>query len=284
MRKLVIPNISPKEVYATTKEKSGTNFKKQRLEALENYVLERYEDYDEKCNELERISDSNISDTGDKEALLSCYTRNKQGYLEGEVVTKIISSQSIQHRHNCPYCGMDTPRTIDHYLPKADFPEFSIYPPNLIPCCGYCNQKKSKVWRQNGKRTFINLYFDEIPEREQYLFLNIEYKNNEKAPYIIFEIHNRDNIESDLFELIKGHYTTLNLLNEFAGKINNLLSDIVDRIVHNPTVPKEEHQDNFKKLYESYTRNYGLNHWETILYQNLQTNNDFIVESIKRAS
>ncbi|WP_338517461.1 HNH endonuclease [Alteromonas gracilis] len=41
---------------------------------------------------------------------------------------------------HCPFCGgIGRPRNLDHYLPKALFPQFSVSPENLIPACRDCN-------------------------------------------------------------------------------------------------------------------------------------------------
>jgi hypothetical protein len=40
----------------------------------------------------------------------------------------------------CPYCGgIGVPRNLDHYLPVAHFPQFSVLPTNLVPACRDCN-------------------------------------------------------------------------------------------------------------------------------------------------
>lgn len=284
MRNLIIPEIEPKEIYNNTKQKARSPEKKQILENLETYIFDRYKEYEMYSSELEKISESSIKGKNEKDALLSCYNRNKDGYLEGEVVTNIIQSQSKQHRNNCPYCGLDKPRTIDHYLPKGEFPEFSFYPLNLIPCCNYCNQKKSSRWKEDGKRTFINLYFDEVPEKEQFLFLDLKYIGSENAPYISFEIKNPDQIDSDLYELIKGHYESLELLKEFSEKIEEEISNINDLIRSYRDIPIQVHQQTIKQKFCIYKKNYGLNHWKTVLYQNLSSNNEFFIESLRSSS
>lgn len=39
----------------------------------------------------------------------------------------------------CPYCGHPLPpRTLDHFLPKDDWPEFAIFSNNLVPQCVDC--------------------------------------------------------------------------------------------------------------------------------------------------
>jgi hypothetical protein len=39
----------------------------------------------------------------------------------------------------CPYCGHPlAPRTLDHFLPKEDWPEYAIFSNNLVPQCSDC--------------------------------------------------------------------------------------------------------------------------------------------------
>ncbi|HEI9711337.1 TPA: hypothetical protein SLN25_002680 [Serratia marcescens] len=39
----------------------------------------------------------------------------------------------------CPYCGNPvTPTTLDHFIPKDEWAEYSIYPDNLVPQCVDC--------------------------------------------------------------------------------------------------------------------------------------------------
>ncbi|QBE63194.1 hypothetical protein [Pseudoduganella lutea] len=39
----------------------------------------------------------------------------------------------------CPYCGYPLkPRTLDHFLPKEDWPEYAIFSNNLVPQCSDC--------------------------------------------------------------------------------------------------------------------------------------------------
>lgn len=63
--------------------------------------------------------------------------------------------------HSCPMCGSTGVGTLEHYLPKELYPEFSVFTYNLFPCCQSCNQKRG----QKGASTpigesFIHPYFD----------------------------------------------------------------------------------------------------------------------------
>ncbi|WP_431101876.1 hypothetical protein [Roseateles noduli] len=51
------------------------------------------------------------------------------------------SAKGLSH---CPLCGNNGPTTLEHYLPRAHFSEFTIFSWNLIPSCGTCNSKRNK--------------------------------------------------------------------------------------------------------------------------------------------
>lgn len=62
---------------------------------------------------------------------------------EQSVQKPILDSLRSRELQICPACGEDgTPNTLDHYLPKEAYPEFSITPINLSPMCDICQGKK----------------------------------------------------------------------------------------------------------------------------------------------
>jgi hypothetical protein len=61
----------------------------------------------------------------------------------------------------CPFCGeLGIVNTLDHYLPKANFPLYSVLPANLVPCCRDCNTGKSNVFPLSITGQGIHPYFD----------------------------------------------------------------------------------------------------------------------------
>lgn len=279
MKKLTPPELDSCMVYSSIKDNCHSKEKKERLRKLQEYVFSRYEVYNQHQKCLEQIACSNINDQEDKKALESCYSRNENGYLEGRVVSKIISLQSPQHKQKCPYCGIDKPRTIDHYLPKSEFPEFSIFPPNLLPCCSFCNSKKNDRWKNENGRMFVNLYYDDLPV-SQFLFADITFNEQEvledKTPIVRFNLNNNCGINNDLFELIKSHYTNLDLLEEYSKIVEEDLSNIYDKILNNPNLEIRDHLENICMEKEMLVRKYGVNYWKAVLYDALINNPDVL--------
>lgn len=64
----------------------------------------------------------------------------------------------------CPMCGSHHPGTLDHYLPRESFPEFSILPCNLVPACPHCNSgvKKGRYKGASVPERFLHPYFDTL--------------------------------------------------------------------------------------------------------------------------
>ncbi|WP_248548435.1 HNH endonuclease [Paenibacillus odorifer] len=266
MKNLNPPKMLPNQIYSDLMENAKSEIKKTRLEQLQPYVFERYNLYLASKLRLESMSESAIIEEEDKTILESCYNRNKDGYLEGAVVAKIIELQSIQHQNVCPYCGIDRPRTIDHYLPKNEFPEFSVYPLNLIPCCQFCNGKKGKRWLKEGERLFINYYHDSLPD-VKYLYTNIE-MSRLGVPKVTFRLENNNNIPSALFNIIQNHYETLDLLREFSLNVASEISAINDKIKHEK-ISIKSHKRSLQVDLNSLNRLFGRNFWKSSLLEAL---------------
>ncbi len=66
-------------------------------------------------------------------------------------------------REQCPFCGgIGTPRNLDHFLPKAYFPQFSTFPHNLVPSCRDCNMDgKAESFAKRAEDQLIQPYVDD---------------------------------------------------------------------------------------------------------------------------
>lgn len=62
----------------------------------------------------------------------------------------------------CPFCGgIGDPVTLDHFLPKAEYPQFSVYPSNLVPSCRDCNLGEKKVgYAKTAEEQILHPYLD----------------------------------------------------------------------------------------------------------------------------
>lgn len=63
---------------------------------------------------------------------------------------------------SCPMCGNLTIGTVEHYLPKEPFPEFSVFSWNLVPSCSSCNQKRSNKHANGISHQLLHPIFDKV--------------------------------------------------------------------------------------------------------------------------
>lgn len=72
-------------------------------------------------------------------SFLNLYLAPKKGAAQQAVLDALRD-------HNltaCPACGeAGRPNTLDHYLPKGEYPHFCITPHNLFPMCDACQKEK----------------------------------------------------------------------------------------------------------------------------------------------
>ena len=100
----------------------------------------------------------------EKESLINLY--QYRSAIIQKIKGAILDSQEITINNTCQYCTLSEVSTLDHIIPKKSFPEFSVNPLNLFPCCAKCNSKKSNLWIKNDKHLFLNLYLDELPNKK----------------------------------------------------------------------------------------------------------------------
>jgi len=80
---------------------------------------------------------------------------------ETKPARRIYQRIKLASNGKCPLCGeIGHVRTLDHYLPKASFPLFSVLPGNLIPCCRDCNTEKLDAFSQTPGGQTLHPYFD----------------------------------------------------------------------------------------------------------------------------
>ncbi|MFP5495702.1 MAG: HNH endonuclease [Gammaproteobacteria bacterium] len=83
-------------------------------------------------------------------------------------------------RGACPVCGRDALGTLDHYLPKSLYSEFSFFSKNLVPCCDRCNNKRNALVRGDGAgERPLHPYFDNFAVNR---ILSVQFEPDWRAP------------------------------------------------------------------------------------------------------
>lgn len=255
----------------------GKSYKNKLIEPSRIYhkTKEKYDFYDKNINKLESlVPDSYNND--EKNALQHCYTSPTDSL--NKLKDKIIKSQKRFYQTKCAYCGINTWSDMDHYVPKEQFPEYSVHPLNLIPICSICNRKKANIFIEDNKRIFFNPYSDEI--NKTVLSLEIEYdKTNES---FLFNIYVDENFR------FKYHIEKLGIISRYKEEAINVFDDVIFDVTNSFDSFFEETSDliYFEKTIRHYLENkkmkileiQGMNSLDFLVYNSFLESKYFDIE------
>ena len=246
-------------------EQNSTN--KASLETVKEYVKEDYEKYDTDKYSLENLI-PDVRVTSVKDELIGCY---KEGEYVDKLKQQIKDNIPNQLKGLCLYCLIPGTSTLDHYIPKSKYPEFSIYSDNLIPCCRDCNSYKSTTWKRGNDRIIFNPYFDD-PINDEYLFIDIRLK---RIPYIHRVRLNFTGCVASAKEkaMVEEHYEKQQKKKRYRDISISYLQELVGELKNNPRVDIEK---SLKNKIRSFDGNKGPNYWQTAVCKGILRNNDVL--------
>jgi 5-methylcytosine-specific restriction endonuclease McrA len=261
------------EIVASKRNSSEDPNYKFRLSALVPNIKLHYSDFDLAFNHNNYIS---LTPNGyvnqEKDDLLKLYTPNNSRLVKlKNSITTVLDNRAM---NTCQYCTLAPIGSLDHIIPKDEFPEFSVNPKNLLPSCSICNSHKKEHWKLINKTLFINLYTDILPD-EQYLFVDITITLTNIEPN--FELRNVNHIDNDFFELLESHYSRLQLLQRFRNESHKVISELSNLIFASL---KQLTQSQIiilvkDKIIED-KRIFGMNYYKSILEEALITDQDYL--------
>lgn len=171
----------------------------------------------------------------------------------------------------CPLCGQRTVSTLDHYLPKANFPTLVVLPYNLIPACSDCNKDKLAKVPETAETQTLHPYYDNVAN-EQWLYAEIIQTTPASIRFFVNAPADWDDI---LKARVQHHFETLKLGALYVSQAASTLADIrgqlgslFDRV---GIVAVREHLNES----ELSRRENHINSWQTAMYQALANDDWF---------
>ncbi|HCA5184967.1 HNH endonuclease [Acinetobacter baumannii] len=182
-------------------------------------------------------------------------------------------------KEKCPYCcGIGRPRNLDHYLPKSYFPQFSIFPQNLVPSCRDCNMdgKKDEFSKVKEKQV-IHPYLDKdafFQER----WISAKYipdLNNKTAGIIEYYVNPPHDWEECDKQRAQEHFKQFDLAKRYSIQAAEELS-----YVHEDWMKAINGLEDINFIQQEWTRiaqkSSHINGWKPIMYLALADSlNDF---------
>lgn len=237
-----------------------------------NNVKSRFTIYQEYKNKLEYFENTSKSDYKKEDvlkynSLFNLYDSNSQDTENLKEKIKEIS------RTKCPYCGISESSHLDHFLPRAKFPEFSIYSPNLIYVCSICNStyKGDDVVNSLGERKFFNPYFDDFIEDIQFLKCRIIV--NDIYPKFEFYIEDLSLSNDYEYKVIRNHFEAMGLQTRYFGQIVGEKFRIFKNRYKNKDVTLVKLKENIEYELDGLLEE-NDNNWEKVFWQSLKESDE----------
>ncbi|SCB59111.1 hypothetical protein GA0061105_106157 [Rhizobium aethiopicum] len=166
----------------------------------------------------------------------------------------------------CPYCSLDQNPDLDHFLPKAPFPEFSLHGPNLIPICTPCNRKKLNAYKDaNGDRIFLNPAFEPSIDAS-ILEATIAYPA-QKA-FVSYKINDHGLLPPGERAIAHRHFRRLGLAGRYQRRAHGFLASLKLGLAGKSLAVK---QQTLQRKVDVAHEGRPLNDWEAALAQAIQT-------------
>ena len=166
MRAIPPPEHASSDVYRVCVDSISDTALKNRLIAQAPSIEVAANDYNQKAQikQLHLIApnDCDSSDVvlGDvtKKELKALYSSQMLNNKEPRAIYDSILSQAPLGK--CPFCGFGHASTLDHYLPKAKFPQLAVITLNLVPSCKDCNHGKNAAVATTAAEQGLHPYYD----------------------------------------------------------------------------------------------------------------------------
>lgn len=185
---------------------------------------------------------------------------------------KIYESLLNAAKEKCPYCGgIGKPRNLDHYLPEAQFPQFSLLPRNLVPACRDCNMDGNPVlFATTAEDQIIQPYLDD--DRfflEQWIFAIYQSDDNgEPGTFEYFVKVPEGWRDVDKYRVQK-HFEEFGLALRYSTKAAELLGTVLLQIEALRKVGLDNGVINTSLLKPGVAAAPFVNHWQRGMYQAL---------------
>jgi hypothetical protein len=240
------------------------------MRAARAEVLAAYQDYEDAAPEVGWLDEVPLTDV-QKEAMRHAFTVETQPMtaLRGDLLKRISVAR-------CPFCGISESSTLDHYLPKEQYPEFSVFPKNLVPSCAVCNTRKRDRILDEGTnvRMFLHPSYDVIPDMA---FLAARARMEADALIMSYRLIRPAGMALQTFQHLRSHFNELNLADRYRRMGFEHLGGQYPafRRAYGPGGDAERVAEKLIEGAEDFEEVSGPNYWLAKLYRALAGCDDF---------
>jgi hypothetical protein len=162
---------------------------------------------------------------------------------------------------------------LDHYLPSSKFPEFALFPLNLVPLCGGCNGKKSAKVPTLRPHSFLHPYFDAIPDVAIHA-VDLNFVGGSLTATFAF---NRLNIvDKSLAARMENQFISMDVNYQISFEVETILREITDTLDEDYNDAEGAQVSAYlSKVADRLSRTFNHAYWKVALYRALAADSQF---------
>ena len=193
-------------------------------------------------------------DSDKAEAILGQYRKTRKGGVYHYIRDELNATVG-----RCPYCGINQPDTLDHYMPESIFKALAVCRLNLVPLCSRCNNLKlDKPFAR-----FIHCYYQQYPDN---IFLLAKVFTIKQRWVVTYSIDETAIPDKDLYDKIVFQCGEIELKKRLQKEALTYLDDLCGQCVANSN---DELRVWLKGRLNYSLTTYGKNDWRTALLRGL---------------
>ncbi len=175
----------------------------------------------------------------------------------------------------CPLCGFGEVYEVDHYLPKSQFPAFSVLSYNLIPCCHACNHGKLSSYASTAGQQTLHPFYDDF-EIKGFRWLYVDFVSNQNGFEISYYVNPPKAVNSVSYSRVFSHFDEFDLKRRFRTHAMTEMVYILDELKQRFPSPSfhKDVKDHLKDIAGQRLRR-NINFWDSALYEALSHNVSF---------
>lgn len=267
MRKTDFPNLCHEDLFVACAKKIRNRVVRENLLSHQEEVDELHGEYVDAAEGSQLYSFPSVdgfwdTPTKDWNNLYKNHMARSSGVAWDEYnAIKLAPAGNI-----CPYCSVQTIRTVDHFLPKSHLPQYSIMPVNLVAACRSCNTEKDAVHGDTLEEQLFHPYFESVQGR--WLKANLQ---EVTPPAVSFKVDPRHGLDATTAARAEYQFETLGLGLVYASTAANELASIEWELknIHIENEDSAEIRQHLKTQADSASFSPYPVEWKVALYEEL---------------
>ncbi len=269
MMKINVPSIDQNKLLDDCIEHIHESNRKNRLQKCKNEIVVHSMNYKNIASNgtlSDELPPINPLGSVYKEDMIYLYDERLVQSIKGRFYYDKIIANAPQGI--CPICGHRDVDTLDHFLPKSIFFQYSVSIGNLVPVCLKCNKNKLTNAPEDRAHEVIHPYYDDFDD-EIWLYakINVDAGNPFGFLYSVIKPNSWDETK---FTRAKNHMRVYKLKALFrvlsASVINSELKSY--KKLYEKTHDIDFVRDHVKDLCDI-EREENMNSWKAAMYQSM---------------